>query len=454
MSKSAEMNLTVGSPGKVILRFCIPILLTNLLQNLYSTIDTIVIGQFLGKEALAGSGSTGAVNFLVIGFCMGLCMGFAIPVAQFFGAGDLSSLRRTYANSIWASVVSAILITITVCIFCRQILILMQTPDSVIDMAYNYIFIIFAGIPITIAYNLLSGIIRALGDSRSPLYFLMAASIVNIGFDILSVTVLHMGVQGPALATLLAQLFSALLCVLHIRKHFSILHIEDRSEWRPDSSYLYLLCSMGIPMGLQFSITAIGSVILQAGVNTLGADSIAAVSAATRFILFVESPLDSMGAAMSTYAGQNIGAREVDRVGQGLRAACILGFIYSVASFVVMLFAVRYCMLLFIKPEETLALTQASQYCLISVLFFPLLVIVNTFRSTIQGIGHSSFAMIAGIMEMIARSLVGFWLIPAFGFLVSCFSSPIAWVFADVFLIPAYFYVMKKARVTSLLHRN
>ncbi len=446
MANSKELNLTVGNPGRVILKFCIPILLTSLLQNLYSTIDTIVIGQFLGKEALAGAGSTGAVNFLVIGFCMGLCMGFVIPVAQFYGAKDYSALRRTYANSIWTSAAFSIIITILVCIFCKQILILMQTPENVLQPAYDYIFIIFAGIPITIGYNILAGVIRSLGDSKSPLYFLIIASVVNIGFDIISVTILDMGVRGPAVATLLAQLFSAILCYIHIRRNFKVLHIKDKEEWKLDGHYVGILCKMGIPMGLQFSITAIGSVILQAGVNTLGADAVAAISGATKLGMFIQCPTDALGSSMSTYAGQNVGAKKIDRIGQGLKAAVIWGFIYSVVIFLIMLVSAKYCMLIFFKPTETEVIANAALYCIISALFYPFLVIVNTFRFTIQGMGYSSFAVIAGVLEMIARTLVGIWLIPMFGYVASCFSSPIAWIFADFFLIPAYFYVVRKTR--------
>ena len=446
MAKSSEINLTVGNPAGVILRFCIPILFTQLLQNLYSTIDTVVIGQFLGKEALAGVGSTGAVNFLVIGFCMGICMGFVIPVAQYFGAQDFRSLRKSFANSIWCSIFFAVVVTCIVCIFCRQILLLMQTPENVIGYAYQYIFIIFAGIPITIAYNLLAGVIRSLGDSKSPLIFLMIASVINIGFDFLSVTVLQMGVRGPAVATLLSQLFSAILCFLHIKKRFPLLHIHDKEEWKADTYFIIELCRMGVPMGLQFSITAIGSVILQAGVNSLGSDAVAAVSSASKFCLFIQCPTDALGSSLSTYAGQNIGAKKLDRIGQGLRAAVIAGFIYSVIMFLIMLFTAKYCMLLFIKAEETEILSRAARYITITALCYPLLVIVNTFRYTIQGMGYSAFAITAGIMEMIARTIVGVLLIPAFGFSATCFSSPIAWLFADIFLIPAYFYVVMRTR--------
>ncbi|MDO4976950.1 MAG: MATE family efflux transporter [Eubacteriales bacterium] len=449
MNKSSDIDLTVGNPGKVILRFCIPILLTSLLQNLYSTIDTIVIGQFVGKEALAGVGSTGAVNFLVIGFCMGLCMGFVIPIAQFYGAKDYLSLRKTYANSIWVSLAFGLTITVIVCIFCRQILLIMMTPVEVMAPAYDYIFLIFAGIPITIAYNLLAGTIRSLGDSKSPLIFLIYAAIINIGFDILSVTVFHMGVRGPAAATLLAQLFSCILCYFHIKKNFRILHIEDVSEWKLDSHFIGKLCKMGVPMGFQFSITAIGCVILQIGVNTLGSSAIAAVAAGSKFGMFLQCPTDALGSTMSTYAGQNVGAKKIDRIGQGLRFAVISGCIYSIVIFVIMFFTAKYCMLLFIKPNETQIIADAALYCIISALFYPFLVLVNTVRYTIQGMGYSTFAVIAGVLEMFARSFVGVSLIPIFGYVASCFSSPFAWIFADLFLVPAFFHVKKKNNETT-----
>lgn len=448
MEKSSAHSLTTGDPGKVILRFSIPILLTSLLQQFYSMLDTIIVGQFLGKVALAGVGSTGSINFMIVGFCMGLCFGFVIPIAQKFGARDYKTLRKIAANSVWVTLTLSIIITMIVCYFCRDILILMQTPDNILDDAYEYIFIIFAGIPITCAYNLLAGIIRSLGDSKTPLYFLLAASIVNIGFDILSVTVLHMGVQGPALATLLAQAFSALLCLLYIKRKLPVLHIQ-KEEWKFESYFAGLLCKMGIPMGLQYSITAIGSVLLQSGVNTLGSDAVAAVSSASKFGLFLSCPTDALGSSMSTYAGQNIGAGKTERIGKGLASAVKIGMIYSAIVLVVILFTSRYWMLLFIKPEETFVLSQASQFLIINCAFFFALVIVNTFRSTIQGIGFSGFSIGSGIMEMIARTLIGAILIPVFGFTSACFASPLAWVMADCFLIPAYYHVIHKIASSS-----
>lgn len=447
MKKSTETNLTVGDPGQVILRFAIPILLSTVLQQLYSMLDTIIVGQFLGKTALAAVGSTGAINFMILGFCMGLCYGFVIPVAQKFGAQDYPALRKTVANSVWLTLVLSVLLAVIVCVFCRPILTLMQTPDNIMDDAYTYIFIIFAGIPITCAYNLLSGIIRSLGDSITPLIFLLVSSVINIGFDILSVTILNMGVSGPAFATLLAQAFSALLCFLFIRKRFTILRIQ-KEEWAFRKKYAIHLCQMGIPMGLQYSITAIGSVILQTGVNTLGSDAVAAVAAAGKLGLFLGCPLDALGSSMSTYAGQNVGAKKIDRIGKGLAASVRFGMIYSVAIFLVMLVGARYGILLFIKPTETAVIADAALFLQINCAFYFALVIVNTFRYTIQGMGFSGFAICAGIMEMIARTVIGVLLIPKFGFISACFASPLAWIMADLFLIPAYYHVVKKLKAS------
>lgn len=443
MSKTTANNLTVGDPGHIILRFSMPILLANLLQQLYSMLDTIIIGQFLGKIALAGVGSTGSVNFLIIGFCMGLCYGFVIPIAQRFGADDYKGLRKFIANSFWVTLICSAALTAVVCIFCRDILVLMETPDNIMEPAYEYIFIIFAGIPVTCAYNLLAGIIRSLGDSKTPLFFLLISAVVNVGFDILSIKVLGMGVQGPAYATLLAQGFSALLCFLFLRKHFHFLHIE-KDEWRFEMHYAKTLCKMGLPMGLQYSITAIGSLILQIGVNGLGSDAIAAVAAASKLSLFLGCPTDALGTCMATYAGQNIGAGKVNRIRQGLAAAIRIGITYSIALFVIMFFTAHYWMLLFIKPTETEVLSQAALFTRIVSAFYILLVFVNTLRPTIQGVGCSGLAMFAGIMEMIARTLIGALLIPSFGFVCSAFASPLAWFMADCFLIPAYFHVMMK----------
>jgi Na+-driven multidrug efflux pump len=325
------------------------------------------------------------------------------------------------------------------------VLIAMKTPADILDLAYDYIFIIFAGIPITLAYNLLTGIIRSLGDSKSPLIFLLMAAVANIGFDILSVTVLKLGVRGPAFATLLAQAFSVVLSLWCIKTKFPILKMEP-GEWKLHGKHIGILCKMGIPMGLQYSITAIGSVVLQTGINTLGSAAVASVSAASKLSMFLACPFDAIGSAMATYTGQNVGAGKIERIGQGLKASVLIGITYSILIFLVMLFSAKYWMLLFINASETEIIHNAVLFILANSGFYIALVFVNAVRFTIQGAGFSGLAILAGVMEMIARAIIGVIMVPYLGFASVCFASPLAWIMADCFLIPAYCHVIRKLK--------
>lgn len=441
--KKGGNDLTVGRPRKVILKFSIPILLSALLQQFYSMVDTIVVGQFLGTDALAGVGATGSINFMGIGFCMGICFGFALPMAQYFGAKDYSTMRKFIYNSIWVAAGFGVIMAIVICSLCRDILIWMSTPDNILEYAYEYVFIIFAGIPITFAYNLLSGMIRSVGDSQTPFIILLLSAIVNIGVDIISVAVLDMGVAGPAYATLFAQLFSVILCLIVIKRKFTFMkiqHDEAKINWR----YIGILCKMGIPMGLQYSITAIGTMILQVGINSLGSQAVAAVTAAGKISNFLGCTTEALGSTMATYTGQHIGAGKIERIRKGLRAANMMGIIYSVVIFVTMVLTSKYWLMMFLKPTETQVIADASKWLIINTAFYILLTFVNVFRFTIQGAGYSGLAIMAGVLEMIARSVVGVWMIPLLGFTGVCIASPVAWIMADAFLIPVYLMIMKK----------
>ncbi len=285
MSTVLTKDMTTGSPMKLILGFATPLLFGFLFQQFYSVVDTIIVGQFLGLEALAGVGSTGSVNFMIIGFCMGVCNGFAIPVAHKFGARDYSSMRQFIANSMWLSGIFSIVMTAAVVLLCRNILTWMNTPEDIFEYAFVYIVIIFWGIPASYLYNLLSGIIRSMGDSRTPLMFLLLSSVLNIGLDLLCILVFNMGIAGAAIATVVSQLISGVLCLFYMKKKFEILEIS-KEEWKVNFSHMKVLCSMGVPMGLQYSITAIGGVILQTSVNSLGSVAVASVTAASRVSLF------------------------------------------------------------------------------------------------------------------------------------------------------------------------
>ncbi len=445
MAKTTTKDMTQGNPTKLILSFALPMLLGYLFQQFYSMVDTIIVGQWLGVSSLAAVGSTGSINFMIIGFCMGVCSGFAIPVAQRFGSGDYVSLRKFVANSVWLSAVFAVIMTVIVCFFCMDILELMNTPSDIIQEAYNYIFVIFLGIPVTYLYNLLSGIIRSLGDSKTPVYFLVLSSIMNIILDIVTIGVFGMGVEGPAWATVISQAVSGILCLVYMIKKFEILHIQ-KEEWALDGQYIRTLCSMGIPMGLQYSITAIGSVVIQTAVNGLGSLSVAAVTAANKISIFFCCPFDALGGTMATYAGQNVGAKKLDRIHQGIKAATFMGFAYAIVACVVLVVFGDNMALLFLDAKEVEIIGLAHQLLIILSAFYILLVIVNVFRFCIQGMGFSSFAILAGVSEMIGRAGVAFGLVPFFGYTAACFASPVAWILADAFLIPAYFSCIKKLR--------
>lgn len=442
-SSSPAKDLTVGSPMKLILGFAFPMFLGLLFQQFYSLVDTMIVGKYLGVDPFAGVGSTGSLNFIVIGFCMGLCSGFSVPISQSFGAKDFPLLRKMVTNSVWLCTFFSVVITTLMLLFCRPVLTWMNTPENIFEYAYIYIFIIFAGIPCTILYNMTAAILRALGDSKSPIIFLAISSAINIGLDLLLIIVFKMSVDGAALATVISQGVSGVISVIYIKKKFDILSME-KGDWKLEGRLAGKLTGVGIPMGLQYSITGIGSVILQTAVNGLGSIYVASMTAGSKINVFLACPFDALGQTMAPYAGQNIGARKLDRVGKGLRAACIIGFIVSgLMVIVVKLFGGQLTML-FLDEKDPVIMQNSTQFLIIVSAFYCLLTLVNTVRFTIQGMGFSSLAIIAGVMEMIARGIAGMLLVPAFGYIGACYSSPLAWLLADAFLIPAFFLCKRK----------
>ena len=435
-------DLTAGNPMRLILGFALPTLFGMLFQQLYNLVDAMIVGKLLGASALAAVGSTGSINFFVIGFCMGVCSGFSIPVAHKFGARDYTDLRRYVANCIWLSIGFAAALTVITAALARQILVWMRTPQDIIDRSYAYIYVIFLGIPVTFLYNMTSGIIRALGDSRTPVIFLVMSSFLNVGLDLFFIINLHMGVQGAALATVISQGVSGGCCLLFMVKKFEILRIR-REEWKPDSHRMRMLCGMGVPMGLQYSVTAIGSVILQSATNTLGSGAVAAVTASGRINGFLACPFDAMGSTMATYGGQNVGAKKLDRIGEGLKSCIMLGVGYAVIALLVSIFLGRPLASLFLDASESAIIDNARMLMIFNTACYTLLGLVNIIRFLIQGMGFPTFAILAGVFEMIARAITGFLLVPLIGFTGVALGNPIAWLFADIFLIPAYLHVHK-----------
>ena len=438
-------DMTSGSPTRLILRFTIPLIFGNLFQQFYSMVDTIIVGRFLGSQSLAAVGSTGSLNFLILGFCLGLCSGFAIPVSQQFGAKDMASMRRYVGNTIWLSAGASVIFTVLTVLLCRPMLQWMNTPADIIDEAYLYIVVIFAGIPTTFLYNVQAALLRALGDSRTPVIFLVIASFLNIGLDLLLILVIPMGVMGAAVATVLSQLLSGIACFLFIVKKFPTLHVSW-DDMRPRREYMSKLCGVGVPMGLQSSITAIGSILLQTSVNALGSMIVAAVTAANRLYSFFACAFDAMAIAMSTYGGQNMGARKFERLTPGLRSGMIIGTVYSALALVIMFLFGRPLITLFVDGSETQIIDNAYLFMIINAACFVALAAVNIFRLLIQGMGYSKMAICAGVMEMFARGIAGLVLVPVFGYIAACFANPFAWVMADVFLVPAYFFIIRHVR--------
>lgn len=438
-------DMTVGSPMKLVLSFAVPLMFGNLFQQFYSMVDTVIVGRFLGTGPLAAVGSTGSINFLILGFCLGTCAGFAIPVAQTFGSKDFKELKRFVGNIIWLAAAFSLVFTVATVALCRLILQWMNTPTDIIDDAYNYIVVIFLGIPTIVLYNVLAGLLRAVGDSRTPVIFLVVASLLNIVLDLLLILVIPLGVAGAAWATVISQGISGLSCLVFIWKKFPLLHIS-RDDLKPRPQYMVRLLSMGVPMGLQSSITAIGSILLQTSVNGLGSVVVAAVTAANKLHQLFACVFDALSVSMSTYGGQNIGARRGDRIGAGLRAGMIIGSIYSLAALVVILLFGKPLTLLFVDSAEVAIIDQAYQFLVVQAAFYIPLAGVNVIRLLIQGMGYSKLAMFAGVFEMVARAVVALLLVPNFGFMAACFGSPIAWLMADSFLIFAYFKVMKHVK--------
>ena len=437
------MDMTTGSPVRRILRFFIPVLLGNLLQQFYSMADSAIVSRTLGIEAFAGVSATGALNFLIIGFALGVCSGFAIPVAQEFGAGRYDTMRRCFANGLYAAGLIAAMMGVATALLAPAILRLVGTPEDIFPYSLTYIRIIFAGIPATMMYNLFSGVMRAVGDGRTPLVMLLMSTVLNIILDILFIVVFHMGIAGAAIATILSQLVSGLSCAAVIRRRFDILKIRG-PEWKSDFRVWRRLLGIGLPMGLQFSITAIGSTIIQGAVNSLGSQTVAAIGAGVRVQFVFTTPLEAMGVTMATYCGQNLGARRIDRVRAGVRRMTLIMTIYTIVAFALQFFLGRYIAMLFVDASQTQILDGAVQYLNTVVALSCLRAYVLIFRNSIQGLGYSRAAMFAGLMELAGRSFVAFVLVRHFGFTGACFANPTAWLFADLYLIPAYIVISRR----------
>ena len=438
-------NMTVGSPTRDILKFALPLIGGYILQQMYLIIDAAIVGRFVSVGALAAVGASASVMFLIMGFCNGACAGFAIPVAQAFGAQDLSAMRQYVANAVRLSVALALVITVTTCALCSPILRMVNTPDDIFADAYTFLVLQLAAIPFTFAYNLLSSLIRALGNSRQPFYFLIFSSIVNILLDFLFIVIMGLGVEGVGLATMLSQAVSGWMCLTYIRRKMQLL-MPKGSERRYDHTKAMRLLVNGLPMGLQFSITAIGSIMLQSANNALGTVYVAAFTASIRIKYLFTCVFENIGVAMATYCGQNIGARKLDRIALGIRSAIKIMLIYFAMTFVLIMPFAEEMMMLFVDRSETAIIDNAALFMRVAAYFYPVLGLLTILRYSIQGLGYSTMSMLSGVMEMLARCGVSLWLVPTIHFLGVCYGDPVAWISADVFLIPCMLWLYRHLR--------
>ncbi len=439
-------DLTEGKPMKLIVSFSIPLLIGNIFQQFYSMVDTIIVGKFLGVQPLAAVGSTGALSSLVLWMLGGLTSGFSVIIAQRFGAGDHDGVRRSVGTSTILCIIVTVIATVLTVALTRPMLELLNTPPDIIDDAADYISVIFAGTAAVVFYNMLSGILRALGDSRTPLYFLIISSILNVILDLLFVVSFHWGVAGAAYATVISQAVSGLLCLFYMAKRFPILHLKKR-DWKMDWKFTKEHLRIGCPMGIMSSVTAIGIMLLQSALNQFGSTTVAAYTAASKVEQLVVQPAMTFGTTMATYCGQNLGAGRIDRIREGVNQCTLLSLIVSViAGAIVVLFG-KQLTLLFISGDKTDEVINLSrQYLNTIAAFLPVLGMLFIYRNSMQGMGETIFPMLGGVMELAART-VAVYTLPfslGFGYAGLCFASPLAWIAATVLLFLSYRVKLRK----------
>lgn len=450
MSADTTNDMTSGSPVRLILQFMIPVCLGNIFQQFYNVADSIVAGQFIGVNALAAIGSTGSLMFFVTGWLNGLSSGFAILVSQRFGAKRYDQMRHYVAMSIYLAAAFAIVMTVGLLILNEPILRMMNFSDEIMPDVTAYMGIIYAGLIVTAAYNSLAAFLRALGDSKSPLYFLIISAVINVGLDIAFIVCFGMGVEGCAYATVIAQGISAVLCFVYILKKFPILHLKEEDFRISFRSFGHLL-SLGIPMGLQFSITAIGTIIVQGAVNVYGEIYMAGFAAAGKLQNIIATVFTAFGATIATFVGQNRGAGRMDRVKTGVKYTQVMILIWSVVTMALVFFFGKYMMLLFVSASETEVIDAAVIYFRTVFWCYPFLGSIFLYRNTLQGMGYGLVPMLGGVFELAARSIIVMIVAGRTSFAGVCLSDPAAWIAALIPLVPYYIYTMRKWEKNNLI---
>ncbi len=437
--------MTKGPIARLLLSFSIPLFLGNLFQQLYSMVDTIVVGRFVGVEALAAVGSTSGFSFMVVGFAQGLTAGFSVIISQRYGAKDMEAMRRSYAMSIIGSLLMSVIIAVFFCLMSMPFLRIINTPENIIGDANSYISIIYAGIGTAVFYNLFSSILRAVGDSRSPVIFLLLSSVLNIVLDLFFVIVIPLGCSGVAIATIIAQGISALVSFIYIKIRFPMFRLR-KEDWDFDPKLLIRLMRIGIPGAVQFSVCAVGVIIVQAAINDFGSDTVAAYSVGGKIENLITQFFPAIGMGLSTFAGQNLGAGDFGRIRKGFRTAFMIMVIGAIASMLIARILAVPFSYLFMDSRTTseAIISETVQYVNTVAWFFIPLGMIYLYRTGCQGLGSGIIPMFSSVTELIFRIIAAFTLPIAFGYTGICFASPAAWMAAGFALPFCYFSLMRK----------
>lgn len=442
-----DKNMTKGSPFMLLVQFSIPLFIGNLFQQIYSMVDTVVVGRFVGVDALAALGAVSGFSFMAVGFAQGLGCGFAVLVSQCYGAKDEDRMRKAYAMSIISSVVVGVIMSLLFFAFSMPMLEAVNTPSNIITMSNDYISVIYLGLIASVFYNLFSSILRAVGDSRSPLLFLLISSVLNVVLDLFFVLVIPLGCLGVAIATVMSQAISAVISYIYIAKKLPMFRFR-KGDFNLDFNIIRILLKIGLPGAVQFSVCALGVIIVQIAINDFGSDIVAAYSIGVKIETLLSQMFTALGMAISTYAGQNLGAGEYDRIKKGFLDCFILIVIWSVISYLLSFFIAEPLARLFIdsSTNEQSVIDNAIVYFDIVIRFFIPLGMIFLFRTGCQGLGSGAIPMISSATELIARIIAAFTLPIWFGYAGVCYASPVAWVCAAVILPVCYFMQMKGIR--------
>lgn len=438
-------DMTTGNPLKLILMFSIPVLLGNIFQQFYNMVDTIIVGRFLGEDALAAVGSTGSIVFLVIGFATGIAQGFGIMISHSFGAKDETRLKHYVAISLMLGLIISIALTVLTVSCSGYLLTLMHTPENIFSMANSYITVIYAGLTATMFFNITSAILRGIGDSKTPLYFLIVSSALNVVLDLLFIVSFHMGPAGAAYATVLAQAVSVVLCFAYMFRKFDILRLSKKDIYLDLKSCKELL-SVGIPMSINYSVTAIGTMILQGAVNTFGSSIVAAFTAACKVEALATQTMPTLGTTMATYCGQNLGAGKYDRIYDGMHKGFLLALVAAVLSASICVFCGNFIVSWFLSDPTPEIYAYARQYLLTISCFFLPLVLIHLYRNALQGLNQNFMPTMSGLFELICRLAVIALLSKPLGYTAACLASPAAWLGAGIPLTIAYLAWKRKTQ--------